>query len=532
MIYSTEVSTVPTEAQERKFLNSVVSPPPSDIQFEAEIIRRVSNYKRPKENRNFKALPFERSLNSTRVPLIVRTCPEQDITTWVKDNADDGFYRKAVARYPELFAPQIQYTQVYTKSRPNFDRKPRVGNISYIQEPGYKLRAVANPNRLLQSALIPLQKEIMRHLSDNPKDCTTDQYRGVEDVFSWLKAGSKVHSIDLSDATNNFPLSLQLGILRTRLNSSWTDSINLFEFCSKGDWKLPKGDFISWTKGQPLGLAPSFASFAYSHHMVVRVCRDMLKQKGIVEENDYRILGDDIVIKGDALAATYLKALYFLGCPVSKDKTITSDRLAEFAGKTITPHGVIETPKWKLPSDRSFISFARTLGPKSIALLRPRQRKIVKILAEVPEVIGGMGWNPKGKPLAERLNSEASQLMLNPKEPTFLNAERTRFDEILVSQSNFRTSLNTVINGTQSGSARTSSPSVQTADVLERIQKFHHYLNGSFEEGKIPKDLYIVNNIQDPRGVPLLDVLENRLKSVRKRKLSNTVKDNSGPGKS
>jgi len=121
-------------------------------------------------------------------------------------------------------------------------------------------------------------------------------------------------------------------------------------------------------------------------------------------KGDYVILGDDIAIVGDQLASAY-KALMTgtLGCSISESKTLTSSQAAEFAGRLILPDGDIPAFKWREVSDRSFLDVVRSLGPTSKGLLKSRQRRIVNVLAEVPEFLGGLGWNPDGKPLEERI---------------------------------------------------------------------------------------------------------------------------------
>jgi len=44
----------------------------------------------------------------------------------------------------------------------------------------------------------------------------------------------------------------------------------------------------------------------------------------------------------------------------------------------------------------------RQLGPKSLGLLRPQQRKVARALASVPEWYGGLGFNPRGESLETR----------------------------------------------------------------------------------------------------------------------------------
>jgi hypothetical protein len=269
-----------------------------------------------------------------------------------------------------------------------------VGKIGLIQEPGYKLRAVANPNRVYQIALKPLGDIIYDTLKELPWDCTFDQSKALPMIQSHLRNGNFAHCVDLSGATDYFPLSLQISLLN-RLYPNHLDYIKMFEDISRSPW-IFQDTTIVWTKGQPLGLYPSFGSFALTHGAL------LLSLNGGKHENAFFILGDDVVILDDDLASAYRSALVQIGCPVSESKSISSCMIAEFGGKIIS-HDVIEPQlKWRQLSDDNFIDIIRLLGAKAMRLLRPQQRKVVKAIWDIPDFVGGLGFNPDGIPLADR----------------------------------------------------------------------------------------------------------------------------------
>lgn len=268
-----------------------------------------------------------------------------------------------------------------------------MGRISFIQEPGLKLRSVANPWPVLQIAGSRLGNSVYSTLKhDVYEDCTFDQDRGVRDVRTYLSETSQpLMSIDLTSATDRFPLDFTL--LALEAGGALSEDLDLLWSVSRGDWVMPDKNRISWTNGQPLGFYPSFGVFAYSHHALVRT----------LEPEFYRILGDDIVI--DERSGKQLLKLYAeLGVPISKEKSITSDRLAEFGGRIITPEGVYVQPKWKDPSDRSFVDLARNLGPKSLGMFTGKQKKVIQVLANaIPYLYPlGLGWNTEGRSYSER----------------------------------------------------------------------------------------------------------------------------------
>lgn len=271
-----------------------------------------------------------------------------------------------------------------------------VGSISLLQEPGFKLRAVANPNRILQVALKPLGDQLYEFLSNSTWDCTFSQEKGIRWVQDRLRERTVVHSIDLSDATNHFPLNLQLSILR-HLGAEELD-LKLFEDVSRLPWSF-RGGNLSWTKGQPLGLYPSFASFAVSHGVSMLILG--------AGEDDFRILGDDIVISNSELALRYRSFLSSMDCPISENKSLVSDSIAEFAGHVITRESAVRGYKWRTPQDDSFMDHLRVLGPSYLPYLSTQQRRVAKFLGDIPEALGGFGWNPKGLSLDDRLRGKS-----------------------------------------------------------------------------------------------------------------------------
>lgn len=267
-----------------------------------------------------------------------------------------------------------------------------VGSIGFIQEPGFKLRTIANPFPIFQVLLSRLGNRVYDMLKSIPEDCTFDQERGIYEIQNALKSGVELVAFDLSSATDRFPAELTFKLLEI-LKFKERD-IQLFRDLSRGLWTLPSGEEISWTNGQPLGVYPSFGAFALSHHLVIQSLKPEF----------YRILGDDLVISKECYARAL--ALYaHLGVPISMDKSIDSPLLTEFGGRIITSTEIISQPKWRVISDRSFIDLAKSLGPRVFHLLRPRQARLVHLLAQIPSDVSpyGLNWNPKGLPYRERL---------------------------------------------------------------------------------------------------------------------------------
>jgi hypothetical protein len=259
--------------------------------------------------------------------------------------------------------------------------KPYGGEIHFLQEPGGKLRSIASPLRIHQEALRPLGEEIYRLIRTLPWDCTFDQTRATSHIQSHLWQDGKVHSIDLSAATDHFPLSLQLTALKAIFHSTARKHLDLFETISRGEWSSALGN-LNWTKGQPLGLYPSFGSFTLTHGLL------LLHLNGGRHDNQFFVVGDDVVILNDQLMDRYISMLDRMHCPWSPDKTISSSSLSEFAGKIVTPTRVIPQLKWRKISDENFLDICRLLGNKSRCLLSSRQKIVFDKVSHLCEPFG------------------------------------------------------------------------------------------------------------------------------------------------
>lgn len=285
---------------------------------------------------------------------------------------------------------------------------PIVGSIAVIQERGCKARFIANPYRVHQIALSRLGNSLIKFLRQLSWDCTHDQDKGMEFCAHKLRAGFRSHCVDLSDATNNFPVVLQVELLRVLSNDpEYQESLDLFLWLNQnGFWTRPtevshlhKKDLLRCTQGQALGLYPSFASFAFSHGMVIRA----LEVKHGVG-NTFAILGDDVVIFHEGVYKDYILTLSELHIPVSHDKCIISDNLAEFAGKIITKSGPLKVEKWKGVTLADPLAFLRWIGLRGASLIPVGIRDKILKIAELPEPLG-LGFNPLGKSASDRLDA-------------------------------------------------------------------------------------------------------------------------------
>jgi hypothetical protein len=244
------------------------------------------------------------------------------------------------------------------------------GKIAFLQEPGGKLRSVASPFLVHQLALQHFGDAVYELARILPWDCTHDQSLPIPVLQNRLREGKTVHSVDLSAATDYFPLEVQEAAMRSLFGN--IPDIHLFGCLSRSQWLSPLGT-IRWRRGQPLGLYPSFAVFTVTHGMLLKFLRGKKWRK---DNPSFYVLGDDVVILEDDLYHRYLETLESWSCPHSPDKSISSNQICEFAGKVITGESVTPQYKWREMSNDNFVDITRQLGIRSRILLTKNQKAV------------------------------------------------------------------------------------------------------------------------------------------------------------
>jgi hypothetical protein len=309
------------------------------------------------------------------------------------------------------------FKTIYEWSR----REPVVGKIGFIQERGAKLRSTANPLRVIQCTLSRMNNWLslvaQRHL---PWDCTYDQGKGIEWARKKLAQGIKLSSFDLSNASDTIPLEDQIRFLKhvgPSFNNDFDDSLSFFEKVSKAQWfvkSLPNSPPrpLKWAKGQGLGIVCSFNTFAQTHGArLLHLCHE----HGLQSDN-FVVLGDDVIVADD-LAIPYKRFITETwGCDINMSKTITSEFLAEFASRLVTPSGNVSSFKYP-NSERLFsvwdpLQLPKKFGKKAMKLVPSRFRPMVQVMSTLPKPYG-LGWKPDGVTIIPDTRALASILMPN-----------------------------------------------------------------------------------------------------------------------
>lgn len=385
-----------------------------------------------------------------------------------------------------------------------------IGKIGMIQEPGFKLRTIANPFPIFQVLLSRLGNQVYELLQHIPEDCTFDQSKGISDIQEALKSGMELVAFDLSSATDRFPADITFKLLKA-IGCKEAD-IQLFIDISRGQWVLPSGKRISWSNGQPLGVFPSFGAFALSHHMVIQT----LKPKF------YRILGDDLVISKECYESA-LKLYAKLGVPISMDKSIDSPILTEFGGRIITPFQIYSQPKWREISDRSFVDLAKSIGPSVFHVLKPRQARVIRILADIPSNISpyGLNWNPKGLSYNERVDKASrfisllNSVHLDSAMDSIAENNQLLYESMYLTMPEYRLKYfdnrceeNCVSNWDAMLDSNVERRVLAVSNIryLKISEEDHDMLSVKLSNWRLNKSVF-----GDPRGIPLLDRLEQAL---------------------
>jgi hypothetical protein len=200
--------------------------------------------------------------------------------------------------------------------------------LSVIRDKEGKNREIAILDYYSQQALRPLHQYLFKLLAKIPQDCTFDQGKNLLTLKP--TKGSSYHSLDLSSATDRFPIEVQQKILETLFGKEYAD-----------DWKTImvgypfeyQGQMISYARGNPMGAYSSWSAFALAHHFFVYTA---CKNAGIRwRDCPYMLLGDDIVIADDKVAQEYIIILQRFDVPFNEGKSHRSPYLFEFAKRFV-----------------------------------------------------------------------------------------------------------------------------------------------------------------------------------------------------
>jgi len=223
---------------------------------------------------------------------------------------------------------------------------PILGRLHAIYEAAGKIRIVAICDYFTQLVCEPIHKYLFTLLQGVPQDGTFDQQAAVD---SFAKEGhTHIYSYDLKSATDLIPIELYKEVLELLFGRTLVDLWSKLltdrwfwaplECQGKSPYttKIKRGgyqsDYIKYSRGQPMGALSSWASMALVHHALVQLAAAPYFD---VWFTAYRVLGDDIIIAHDKVAARYVELCAQYGITLSLAKSLISKQgVFNFASQT------------------------------------------------------------------------------------------------------------------------------------------------------------------------------------------------------
>jgi len=233
--------------------------------------------------------------------------------------------------------------------------------VLLTKDRGYKLRLIANCNRMLQLAVSPLHNYLMSILRVVPESFVYDQDGGALWVSDRLKEGVTLTSLDLKSASDNIPLGPQLALIRD-LCPSLDEELQMFHHISRMSWSTPYNK-VRWTCGHPMGVNASFGLFTT---FLINIFYK------VGAEGRFCIVGDDLVFDS-IYEHEIVSELGRYSIPVNHAKSLFSDKIfAEFVGRLIDKYGSLDVFKASPYSSKDPLGIVRQYGRKAIFHLGPK----------------------------------------------------------------------------------------------------------------------------------------------------------------
>nr|QIJ70058.1 RNA-dependent RNA polymerase [Callamezzo narna-like virus] len=307
-----------------------------------------------------------------------------------------------------------------------------MGSIGFLQQQGGKLRTVANPNRFVQWCNVPLGQALQRVFYRQPECFVKDQSKGLEWAQCKLAEGISLSSFDMSSATDmldykkfisesfdpdtnaeQFPLLCR--------------SLEFFEDCSVSPWTIPgevqdllglASSDVSWSVGQPLGLRPSFPILTIMNIELAKSA--VVSVDGYYSSGHFACVGDDLIIES-RYAEAYVSNVEACNGKINTEKTVESNKVAEFCSQLITPSRIIPIkPRYETSIEGSLNNMekfsCRGLTPRVPKTLRDLYFQVGSYhLVGSPSIPYSLSFTPK--PLMERFAANTLLSLMNSPDP-------------------------------------------------------------------------------------------------------------------
>lgn len=257
------------------------------------------------------------------------------------------------------------------------------GRYDFLQQPGGKLRAIANVNRFTNYVFEPFAKALEDVIYSHPCVKVKDQKDGLRFVQEMLRDGQTLYSFDLSSATDtlNYRLFTEAIIHETKKDEYMLTFVSseadfspeeredihtavsnkvlcmyteLFEKVSQLPLQCDSLDSpIQFTTGQPLGMKGSFQILTLMNFTAGMIA---CQRKGVNPADHFRVVGDDFICS-ETVASEYSDIIQQMGGITNLEKTICSKSYGEFLSKLVTPVEIYSIkPKYRLGHKALFLN--------------------------------------------------------------------------------------------------------------------------------------------------------------------------------
>jgi len=245
-----------------------------------------------------------------------------------------------------------------------------IRRLAVIADKEGKSREVAILDYWSQSALKPLHSYIFKMLDTINQDCTHNQIKHIHSIRT--NDCSRFHSVDLTTATDRFPIVLERLMLSVWFGEEFAENWQNIMVGYPFDYK---GRYIRYGTGNPMGAYSSWAIFSLCHHFFIwKACRNARKNW---KRCPYMLLGDDIVIADDTVAEEYKKLLVLWDVPFSPDKSHVSKLGFEFAKQLVLDE--------------------RNISPFPLAALFERRNSPIESVGIILQELTNKDWLPAKK---------------------------------------------------------------------------------------------------------------------------------------
>lgn len=225
--------------------------------------------------------------------------------------------------FGRIYQRYEQYTDaIWTDLESHFPIKRNlIRKLSVKADREGKSRVFAMLDYYSQTVLKTIHDNLFQGLRRIPMDRTFVQAEGLD----LGKPSDHYHSLDLSSATDRFPMQLQQKLIAALIGrnkaAAWARILVKYPYDLNGEQ-------ILYRTGQPMGAYSSWPAFTMTHHLLVYAAA---REVGLTNFTGYALLGDDIVICHDQVADKYREFLQILDVPISEQKSHVSKDTFEFA---------------------------------------------------------------------------------------------------------------------------------------------------------------------------------------------------------